>query len=30
VDTWIKVKQLIASNVNQENAVWDGILAMDE
>ena len=30
VDALIRVKKLIASNVNQENALWDGILAMDE
>ena len=30
VDTRIKVKQQIAANVNQENAVWNGVLAMDE
>ena len=30
VDALIRVKKLIAANVNQENALWDGVLAMDE
>ena len=30
VDAWIRVKQLIASNVSLENALWNGVLEMDE
>lgn len=30
VDTWIRVKQLIASNVSLENALWNGVLEMEE
>lgn len=30
IDARIRVKKLIAANVNQENALWDGVLAMDE
>ena len=30
VDARIRVKKLIVANVNQENALWDGVLAMDE
>jgi replication-associated recombination protein RarA len=30
VDARIRVKKLIASNVNQENALWDGVLTMDK
>jgi len=30
IDARIRVKKLIAANVNLENALWDGVLAMDE
>ena len=30
VDAWIRVKQLIASNVSLENALWNGVLEMEE
>jgi replication-associated recombination protein RarA len=30
VDTWIRVKKLVASNVSLENALRDGVLEMDE
>ena len=30
IDARIRVKKLIAANVNQENALWDGVLAMNE